>query len=290
MRRCLIKEPSRAGSGIWSRLVLGFPAVTLLWLLVPAPLAGQSPEELRERWVLDKYSLSVSGRFNSLDTKFRVDSEELGVGTEIDAEDFLGLDTEDTNWDIQGEIRLGRNHVLSGQYADFVREHSRVIDREITIGESVFPINADVRTEFDIETISFSYRYYPWVEETWALGFGLGLRWYDFAIDVEADEVDRREDSSVSAPMPFAGTDLRFALSDRFRLHGSAGFFDVELGDLGGNQILAEAALEYLVLPYLAVGAGFDIGAFDGDADGENWSGAIDSDVYGLRLFAKLRS
>ena len=285
-----MKRPSCAVLTIWWRLVIALAPVSLLWLLIPAPLAGQSAEELQERWVLDKYSLSVSGRFNSLDTKFRVDSDELGVGTEVDAEDFLGLDSEDTNWDVQGEIRLGRNHVFSGQYADYVRENSRVIDREITIGESVFPINTEVRTEYDIETVSFSYRYYPWVEETWALGFGLGLRWYDFTLNLATDELDRHEDAGVSAPMPFAGADLRVALSPRFRLNGSAGFFDVELGDLGGTQILAEGALEYLVLPYLAVGAGVDIGRFDGEASGDNWTGAIDTDVYGLRLFAKLRS
>ena len=66
------------------------------------------------------------------DTKLRVDSEELGVGTEIDAEDLLGLESSDTNWDIQGEVRLGDKHQLFGAYTDFVRENSRRIEREIT--------------------------------------------------------------------------------------------------------------------------------------------------------------
>ena len=271
---------------------LGLQAATLIVasLFMSESLDAQTESELAERWVLDKYSVSVSGRFNSLDTKLRVDSEELGVGTEIDAEDIFGLDSEDTNWDIQGEIRLGRKHVLSAAYADFIRENSRRIDRDITIGDEEFPVNALVRAEYDIETIAVGYRFYPWIEETWALGFGVGLRSYDFAVDIEAGELELAESRSASGPMPFVGVDLRLALSPRFRAQGAAGFFDVELGDLGGSQILAEGSLEYLVLPYLTLGAGVDLGQLDVDIDGDDWNGAVETDIIGLRIFTKLRS
>lgn len=271
------------------RLGLGTATLSVASLFMHESLMAQTPSELAENWVLDKYSVSVSGRFNSLDTKLRVDSEELGVGTEIDAEDLLGLDSEDTNWDVQGEIRLGRKHVLSAAYVDFIRENSRRIDRDITIGDSEFPIDALVQAEYDIETISVGYRFYPWVEEAWALGFGVGLRWYDYAADLRTDELELAESRSVSAPMPFVGVDVRFALSPRFRAQGAAGFFDVELGDLGGTQVLAEGSLEYLVLPYLTLGAGIDLGQLDVDIDGDEWDGAVETDIVGLRLFTKLR-
>ena len=272
------------------RLVLGTATLSIVSLFLCEALAAQTADELAERWVLDKYSVSVSGRFNSLDTKLRVDSDELGLGTEIDAEDLFGLDSETTNWDLEGEIRLGRKHVLSAAYADFVRDNSRRIDRDITIGDSEFPINTEVRAEYDIETISVGYRYYPWIEETWALGFGLGFRLYDFAVDIDAGELELAENRSASGPMPFVGVDLRVALSPKFRVGGAAGFFDVELGDLGGSQILAEGSLEYLVLPYLTLGAGVDLGQLDVDIDGDDWDGAVETEIVGFRIFTKLRS
>lgn len=276
-------------SSIVRSLIVWLTAALAVCLYAPPPAAAQS-QDYQERWVLDKYSLGFSGRFNSLDTKLRVDSELLGVGTEVDAEDFLGLDTDDNNYDITAELRFARKHRLAGSYSNFNRDQSREIDREIQVGETVFPVDALVRTELDIQTISFSYRYYPWLEENWALGFGLGFRWYDFALEAGVNDLDLLESADISAPMPFVGADFRYAVTSRVRASAAVGYFDVELGDLAGSQILAEGSAEYLILPYLTAGAGVDLGQLDVDFDGDNWDGAADSDIIGLRLFVKLRS
>ena len=53
-----------------------------------------------------------------IDSGFRVDSRSLGRGTNIDAEDDLGLD--DTNTVFRGELawRLARRHQLRAGYFD----------------------------------------------------------------------------------------------------------------------------------------------------------------------------
>lgn len=237
--------------------------------------------------LIDDFALEVSARSNDLDTTIRVDGP-MTAGTTINLEDGLGLSKSEQNLGVSAEWRLGHRHLLSGAWANHERDTTRRIRETIKIGEVVFPVDVDVRTKFDIETITVSYQYLLVLKERVTFGIGGGARVYDFRIAASANQLDLAEDADVSGPMPFVGMDWRYGLTPRWRLRATAGFFDISIDEYDGSQVLGELALEFRPMKRLSVGVAGDIGTLDVDVNGELWDGAVDSDVLGTRAFARV--
>ena len=67
------------------------------------------------------------------------------------------------------------------------------------------------------------------------------------------------------------------------------GYFDIEIDDISGGQLLGTASIEFLPIENLGVGLGFDLGQLDADLDGDRWKGSVDSDIQGLMLYVRGR-
>ena len=65
------------------------------WLVVLAFVVYASMPGLvaaQEFTLLDKFSLGIGGSWNGIDTRARLDSKKLGIGTEINFEEDLNLE------------------------------------------------------------------------------------------------------------------------------------------------------------------------------------------------------
>lgn len=256
------------------------PAIVSLFLAPAAALA-------QDYWLIDDFAIEASARSNDLDTTIRVDGP-LGLGTAVDLEEGLGLDEGEDNVGVTLEWRLGHRHLLGAGWASYQRDTTRTISQEIRIRDTVFPVNVDVRTEFDIETLTVSYHYFLVLHDRVAFGIGGGLRNYDFRIAAAVNQLGLAESADVSGPLPFVSVDWRYGLSPRWRLRANAGYFDIEIDQYNGSQVLAGLALEFKALEHLGFGVAGDIGQLDVDVDANRWDGAIDSDIVGLRAFARV--
>ena len=264
------------------------PLIYFAVIAILVPAIGSTPATAQEYWLLDEFSIETGFRADSLDTVIRIDVPGTQVGTEVDVEDSLDLDDSDDNIGIAFSWLLGRRHMLVGAWSSHQRSSVHTLTRDITVGDTVFPVSVDVVTDFDIETLTAAYYYFPVIKDRVALGVGGGLRDYDFAFAISALGTPLAEAADVSGPMPFIGFDYRYGISPRWRFRSQLGVFDIEIGDYDGSQVLAELAIEAKALNNLAFGVAGDIGQLDVDTTSDRWTGSLDSDILGVRAYASL--
>lgn len=250
---------------------------------------GAGAAGAEERWLFDRFSIEAGARSNSFDTTIRIDAIALGMelGTTIDVEDGLGLESEEDNYDLALDWRVGRRHLLSAGWASHDREGRRTLSDAIQIGDTLFPVDVTVHTSFDIETLTVQYHFYPVLTDRTAFGVGVGARRYEVAAAVSADLLQLAEAADVSGPMPYLGIDFRYGIAPRWRLRTRAGAFDIEIDELSGTQLLAELAIEYKALKHLGLGIAGDLGQLDVETSDDDWAGKIESDIVGFRAFVR---
>src|SRR5215203_2474825 len=100
-------------------------AVAAILVAVPA-VAQESRTNL-----YNKFEFSPSLTSVIINSNIRVDSEDGSIGTEVDAEDDLGL--EKVKWEPRFALRWrpGRRHEIEAGYQFARRDAEKVIDRDI---------------------------------------------------------------------------------------------------------------------------------------------------------------
>jgi hypothetical protein len=202
-----------------------------------------------------------------MSTQLKVDpASPLLDGTRIDLENDLGLTRELSLGRVDGYYRLGRNHRLQFGYFGLKRDAVRVIDKEITVGDTTFRIGARMESEFknSITEIGYMYSFYRTERMEVSGTFGLHLLEFRsrFTGETTLDTVDTAS-TDASGPLPLIGIDLDYALNPRWLLSLRSMIFAVKLDTYDGRLADLSAKVEYFFLDNL--GVGFGINRFDLD-------------------------
>ncbi len=128
--------------------------VALAALVTGAPAEAQQLPSLYDKW-----QISPSLTAAILNTSIRIDSERLGVGTELDAEDDLGLEETEIQPRAAFRWRPGRKHELEGGFQFAERNAEKSLDRDITIADTTFNAGAAVAVTFNTNQAFLNYRY-----------------------------------------------------------------------------------------------------------------------------------
>ena len=226
--------------------------------LMPATLAEDDRDDDRSGsrpW--DRLAVRLGGFAVSFDTNIRVDSDTLGVGTEIDLEDDTNLDRNKTEANLSGHISFGRRHRLEYGAVLFRRSASTTIDRQIQVGDTVFNVNADVVTEFRNDVIKLAYRYDVVRRPAWDLGllFGVSAFITDLTLSANAAGGGMVEKEDFVAPMPVLGLHADVRLAKKWYLRARGEIFDFRLDDQKGSLNDGSVAIDWY--PFKNVGFGF---------------------------------
>ena len=265
-----------------------------LVLAVAAPAAAQRAYEP----LFDKFSLRLEGSWLATSTVIRLDSETLGRGTSLDFEDDLDLDPSQTIPSLSFEWQIAKRHKLGVRWQDFSRDSTSQALEEIHWGDEVIPVNADISLGFDVTQYYVDYAYFPWVKESWAAGFGLGVRVIEISATLAWTEQDleRSTEAQGTGPLPYIYFEYRRLFSDNWRFVAGLGWLQVKVEDIDGGQWVGRAGIEYLLGEHWGFGAAFNLATIDVDwkgletPSGESlYTGAIDMDVSDVSLFARFR-
>jgi len=232
-------------------------AATVVLVVVPGAEAQSS-----DRWGLDFGWFASS--FNS---QLRLDSEELGIGTEIDLEDDLGLDSNRGDFRFQGYYRFNPRHRIQLGYTRWKRSAERVIDREIQWGDEIFEVNAQVATNLQADWYKLAYKYSFVHNDSVEVGATFGLSTYDFQAKLEASgSVEgggsgelQAESKSFIAPIPMVGMAVDWHISRSFTLVASGEFFDARISGYDGTMTDSTVGLDWMITPSLGIGAAYNI-------------------------------
>lgn len=172
-------------------------------LTILSTSAAFAQEELDPR-LYPKYDLSASAALLVLGETIRIDPD-TGAGTEIDAEDVLGVSGTSFQPRAAFRWRPGRRHELELSFLRAVRSAEKVISRDIVFNDTSFTaglrVNAGLRTSQAILTYRFAFRVRP--ESQIGVGLGIGAILLRTELDAVAGTTSGGADTTI---VPYSST------------------------------------------------------------------------------------
>jgi hypothetical protein len=250
--------------------------------------------------LFDKFNLQIEGSWVDVSTEIRLDSELLGRGTTLNFESDLGLAADKTIPTLAFQWQIAKRHRVGVRWQKIDRSSSAQALTEIQWGDEIIPIDAQISLGFDITQTFVDYAYYPWVEDRWAAGFGLGLRWMDLKATLAWHGVNIDEEGTSEAkgsgPLPYLYFEYRRMFSDHWRFLTGLGWLSVKISDIDGTQWVGHVGIEYLAGNRWSFGVGGNLATIDvdwaglDDAEGNPiYNGVINMDINDISVFARVR-
>ncbi len=270
--------------GVW----LMAPKMMMMAMLAAfaAPACAQS---LDKTWLLQ-----VSAYFPRVDSSIRVDSSSGEIGTVVDFEQDLGFERNSTLPAFMLEWRPGDDWVLNAEYYAVGRESTTTIAREISIGDTVFPVNGEVGAGFDSDIFRFSVGNRVFQRPNLEIGVSLGLHGTDFSIFLEGEgSVDgnpgqfRTENRSVFAPLPTIGAFLTARPAKKVHVNARFDWLSLTIDDYTGRLINTEVSAAYAVHKNIDIGLMYRLVDYRVKLDRPDWNGEVDYKFSGLGLFVQ---
>lgn len=223
---------------------------------VPATAQSRSAFE-RYGGVADRVTIRGGVLFSEHGTLARVDSEALGIGTLVDLERDLGLQSETRDARVDAFLRLGRRHQLRAGYLRLDRGADVQLQRQIQWGDEVFDVDVAVTSAVDLTLVPLNYRFAPVKTGRVDLGLSVGVSAMFADASVAAPSVAIDESETLDFPLPVVGADAEIALAPGLFLLGGGEYFALEIEGMSGSWRELRGALEYFPVRHLGVGAAY---------------------------------
>jgi hypothetical protein len=221
-------------------------------------------------------------------TSARLDSAS-GIGTDIDLENDLGLDTSKTVARLSGYFWLSERHRLDFSAFQYSREASRVIDKTIDFGDETFEIDTVVSTTSDVTVFKAAYTFAPVVRRRGDFGITAGLYTAQVDLGLADRQSETDESEGLTAPLPVLGFRGRYAITPRLSFGGSIELFSIETSDAGGRLSDAYLGIDYTFNDRVGVGVAYNRVSMNIDADDSSgFQGQLDWGYDGYMLYLKL--
>ena len=255
--------------------------------------AGTAQAEDPRSFPWEKASLSIGGFVSTTNSELQLNSESLGVGTVIDLENGLDMDSQFSTYRIDGFYRFGstRRHQIEMHYYRSDRDGSRVTDQEYQIGDTVFPAGSGITSELDTWFFNINYAYAFFQDDRVRLSGAVGV--HTTGIKLKVSSLGSGvEEEEVTAPLPVIGVRADIALTERWRLWGSTDLFYLSYDNYRGGLMDAAIGIEYLPFKHVGFGLGLNAVKYrvegDGDGDLSDINGEVRYDFAGALLYMKL--
>lgn len=268
-----------------------FLAMTLLiGLSSPAAFAQSGPLPLEERFLFQ-----LGYFFPAFDTKLRIENAAGDRGTEINLENDLGFEKNETT--ILGGVtwRMSPRNRLSLGYFRFHRAADRVIDREITVGDEVYPVGAEVHSTFDFTVVPIAYSFSFIKTDDLEFSGTLGLQWsgIEFKANGSASsggaDVNTEEQSEAQAPLPLIGMGLTYYFTPKWSVGGNLGAFVYKVAasnmNFQGTILNATVNGDWWFSDYFGAGVAVNWFGFDIDVEAKRLHGNLTYQYLGPQIY-----
>jgi hypothetical protein len=263
----------------WRSLILmSLTALAFSWL--PAEKA-QSAES-------DKIGLSLGVFVTSRNTDTRVDGAVPNSGTPIDVEGDLGFDKSDSVFRLDGYYRFNDKHRIDFSWFDLSRSATKQIQREIEYNGTIYPVDALIEANLDLQIYKLAYTYSLIRRESGYLGLSAGLYVADIGTSLAAQSLALASSGGVTAPLPVVGIRGQYDFSEKWSARGSAEIFAFEYGDFSGSLHDLYAGLDYQLFENTALGVGYNSVSMNLGVSKPNLNGDLDWRYGGALLFFRV--
>ena len=270
----------------------GWPACAALLLGTSTLANADDNGPLSER-----VSLALGTFFMGSDTRVRADAfDSGGIGTPVDFEDTFGLD-DDRVFRVDASWRLGERHLLRAMYFESDRSVSHVIDEDIDFGDATFPVDADVRADFEFAITELAYEYVFLQRDEYQLGVSFGIHNAGFRIGLDAalaqpsggGNFRLAESVSTQAPLPVLGLRGRWHITGDLYTLAHAQYFKLAFDAYEGDIQDYEAALVWQVTRHVGLGVAYNLFVTQLETDDrDHFEGELRWQYSGAQIFLRM--
>jgi hypothetical protein len=263
--------------------VLGTCAAALL-LASPSALADETPNLLT-----DSFQVALGTFVVTSEPTVQLNGETTG-GDRVDFDEALGGgDSQRVRLDSFWRFGDTDRHKVKLIAFDMQRSKTTTFDRDIEWGDDVYPVNAEVKTEFGCTVIEAAYEYAFLKRDRYELDGSIGLHYtsLDASLETRAGTVtgEVSNSASVDAPLPVIGLRGMWDLSHNVWLDATAQFFALSIDEYDGSLQDYRVLVTWQPKNWLGVGLGYNRFKVDVDVDKDSFNGSLDWTYQGPMLF-----
>jgi hypothetical protein len=247
----------------------------------------------------DKFSFAAGTFLPAFNTKVRVEGDNVGPGDDVDLENDLGIDRNDTSIYLGASWRFSPKHRILGSFFQSSRQSEVVANKDIQIGDEIYPAGATLKTKLSFNVVPVTYAYSLMQSERSELAVTGGLHWNSIKLKVEGSasagnkDVDTEIEAKVDAPMPLLGLDYVYAFTPRWTggARGEVFWFDYSGGpiDVGGTIVNLRLSTDYWITRNIGLGAAVNYFELDVDVDSDKWKGTLNYGYFGPQIYLQAR-
>jgi hypothetical protein len=275
----------------WAILHAALGAACLVDAAEPPPKASDvlKPAAAREipSPANDRFALRASYFPASVRTGIRLDDDGGVLGTELSAEDDLGMRDKDDQARIELMLRMRDRNRLRFDYFKLTRKGNEVLARTVNFGDETFVVNDRVSSLLDWRALNFTYLYSIFRNPRLEFGAGFGIHILDGEAAARVPARQIREEESGVAPYPSLAMDVSWRFARRFSLSGRANYLSADVDDSSGRVTDFHVDVQYRWRRNFAVGLGYTTLKTHVEVAESDSAGRLDFDVSGPEVFIR---
>jgi hypothetical protein len=260
-----------------------------LALLCSVSASAQSEPKLNGN-LPGKFTISAGGLVGAnLDTKLRIDSKSGNLGTTIDLESLLGLNTNTQSFTGAIAWRPHRRHLLTVGYYGLRRSNSKSISRDITIGDSTWTLGTTVTADMNTEYATLVYRWSPILTSRVSAGLSLVVPvvFASSGLTAQAQNVSAKinEKNSITVPIPLPGVHATARLTNSLYIDGHFQYLNITVFGIGADVINWAGMVNYYPIRQLGIAAGITGDRTTINGESGDWNGKLEYNVLGVGAY-----
>jgi len=258
-----------------------------------AAQARYDDHEMRDRIFVSFGGLSTQ----DMQSQLRIDPKGVGIGTIVDLEDDFDLPKSVSVLRLDGYFRLSKAHRIEWTYFALERDGSAtLVDRDVQIGDVVFPIQYRVASDWKFSVIkaSYSYSFINTAKYEFYLGGGLNIRNISFGFTGVGSVLGTTEtrvfDDNGKLPLPTLTVGMQYNVSDKLSIRFRTESFFIEINDTSGRWQDTYALVDYRIGDRVGIGGGVNV--FNIDLEGglrDNYRAQTESSYTAFLLYVSAR-
>jgi len=220
----------------------------------------------------------------------QLNSTKLGVGTNVNFQDLLGMDSWAWGPDVAARWRMSEKWRLEASYFWISQNGTKGISQDIQWGDVVFPVNTQVTSKLNFSDFRTSVGWSFYKTSDKELGVGLGLHVLSYQASLSSLTLGT-EGGNVLAPLPVVSAYGGFALDEHWSVQARLDIFSLTYQQYHGSITSVGLDVLYQPLRHIGFGVGYRALVIDFQADSTglgSFQGKYNQTLQGPAMYVTL--